>query len=639
MNEPLPPRAWGEANHTYLMAELAALRLLLRPDAGEDERRARAEELTDARRDMPGIGALDQVAAGFGLTPFERSVLLLTAGTEFVAAVRDELAAASGSPEPSFGSALALLPDAHWSALTPGAPLRRWRLVSMRDSTSPTRSPLTIDERVLHHLAGVGGLDPELVDAAAAASPPSDGLPPTLRHPAGLVVQAWNERCTVLLHGPQPPNLAVVAAAAAAARGQRLLVLPGEALLVTAAERERTLRLMEREAVLAGHAWAVDLAHVSAPEAERITRLLPGLDAPAALLAGEDQVIAHAALTSVHIPRLHLADRRELLRSALRRAGAATEGADTAAGVFDLTVPDAEAAARGTADGLPLWQVCRELTRPALAGLAKVLVPRATWDDLVLPEVQAEQLRALVASVRHRTTVLDDWGFAGRTLHGLGTTALFAGPSGTGKTLAAEVVAGDLGLDLVHIDLSGVMSKYIGETEKNLRRLFAHAEDSSAVLLFDEADALFGKRAEVRDGRDRYANVEVGYLLQRLETFRGLAILTTNAPASLDPAFTRRLGVVVDFPHPDPAQRAALWRGAFPDRAPVDGLDPAWLAGTDLTGGGIASVARAAAYLAAAQGGPVTPEHVRTATRWELAKVGRTPLGQERHDVRHGRSG
>ncbi|WP_405649682.1 ATP-binding protein [Streptomyces sp. NBC_01386] len=333
---------------------------------------------------------------------------------------------------------------------------------------------------------------------------------------------------------------------------------------------------------------------------------------------------------AVHVPHLHVADRRELLRSTLRRAGASAEGSDTAAGVFDLSVPDAEAAARETAGGTPVWQACRERARPSFAGLATVVVPRTTWDDLVLPADQSEQLRApLIASVRHRTRVLDDWGFARLTARGLGTTALFAGPSGTGKTLAAEVVAGDLGLDLVHIDLSGVVSKYIGETEKNLRRVFSHAEDSSAVLPFDEADALFGRRTEVRDGRDRYANLEVGYLLQRLETFRGLAILTTNARAALDPAFTRRLSTVIDFPYPDTAMRAALWRVAFPPHVPVDGLDPAQSAGTDLTGGAIAAVARSAAYLAAAQGSSVNSAHVHTATRWELAKVGRTAITKD----------
>ena len=240
----------------------------------------------------------------------------------------------------------------------------------------------------------------------------------------------------------------------------------------------------------------------------------------------------------------------------------------------------------------------------------------------MLPPQQLDQLHALVAAVRHRALVLHDWGFAERSTRGLGTTALFTGPSGTGKTLAAEVIAHELGLDLVVIDLSQVVSKYIGETEKHLRRVFDAAEDGAAVLLFDEADTLFGKRSEVRDSHDRYANLEVGYLLQRMESFRGLAILTTNARSTLDQAFTRRLRTIVTFPYPDVAAREALWRGAFPEQTPVRGLDPAALAAVDLPGGGITAIALGAAYLAAAQDSPIEPQHVRTATRWELAKTG-----------------
>jgi SpoVK/Ycf46/Vps4 family AAA+-type ATPase len=224
--------------------------------------------------------------------------------------------------------------------------------------------------------------------------------------------------------------------------------------------------------------------------------------------------------------------------------------------------------------------------------------------------------------------VLDEWGFAGRSARGVGSTALFAGPSGTGKTLAAEVVARELGLDLVQVDLSQVVSKWVGETEKQLARLFDAAE-GGCVLLFDEADTLFGRRSEVHDSHDRYANLEVGYLLQRMESFRGLAILTTNARGSLDPAFTRRLRTVVTFPYPDAALREALWAKAFPDRTPVSGLDGARLARIDVPGGGIASIALTAAYLAAdgagdAAGAAVTAADVQRAARWELAKTGRT---------------
>ncbi|WP_077800219.1 ATP-binding protein [Streptomyces sp. JHA26] len=627
MSGPPPADAWENANRDHLVAELNVLRLLLRPDTTDADRRRAEEALASARRLLPGESALDRVARGFGLSAFERSLLLLAAGPDLVATVGEELMAACGSARPSFGTALSVLPEAHWSALTPSAPLRRWNLVRLLDPSTPTFSPLAVDERVLHHLAGAGYLDPELAAVARPVPAPSY-LPGSLRRAAGSVAESWAGLRTVHLYGPQAANLCAVAAAAAVRGNWTLLVAQVTDLPSEAGELCRTLESMKRETVLGGCAWAIDLEHADPVERGRVARPAEDLGAPLALLSGDQAPLGGQALTRVGIHRLELGERRELLRSALRRAGAPTAEADRAAGVFDLTVDAAEAAAQDAASGTPLWQACRERARPSVTGLAHVVRPRARWEDLVLPAGQRAQLRALVSSVRHRATVLGDWGFAGRPAQGLGRTALFAGPSGTGKTLAAEVLAADLGLDLVRVDLSQVVSKWVGETERHLREVFAAAEDSAAVLLFDEADALFGRRTEVRDSHDRYANLQTGYLLQRLESFRGLAILTTNARSALDPAFTRRLHTVVVFPYPDVAAREALWRGAFPARTPVDGVDAAALAAEDLAGGGIAAVALSAAYLAAAERTPVTGEHVRTALRWELAKSGRSSLAR-----------
>ena len=218
-------------------------------------------------------------------------------------------------------------------------------------------------------------------------------------------------------------------------------------------------------------------------------------------------------------------------------------------------------AARLTTDADPqgaldLWDAARERARRDPGELARRVEPRARWDDLVLPERQKSLLRDIAAQVQNRWRVHDHWGFAQKSSRGLGLCALFIGQSGTGKTMAAEVLAGTLGLDLYQIDLSSVVSKYIGETEKNLRRLFDAAEGGGAVLFFDEADALFGKRSEVKDSHDRYANIEVSYLLQRMEAYRGLAILATNMKGALDHAFLRRIRFVVEFPFPDASDRA-----------------------------------------------------------------------------------
>src|SRR5438128_8734283 len=203
---------------------------------------------------------------------------------------------------------------------------------------------------------------------------------------------------------------------------------------------------------------------------------------------------------------------------------------------------------------------------------------------------------------------------------GLGISALFAGDSGTGKTMAAEVIANELRLNLYRIDLSAVVSKYIGETEKNLRRLFDAAEDGGAILFFDEADALFGKRSEIKDSHDRYANIEVNYLLQRMESYRGLAVLATNMKSALDPAFLRRIRFVINFPFPDAEQRAAIWQRIFPPHTPTEGLDIGKLARLNVAGGNIRNIALNAAFLAAHAGEPVRMTYILRSTRSEYGK-------------------
>ena len=271
-----------------------------------------------------------------------------------------------------------------------------------------------------------------------------------------------------------------------------------------------------------------------------------------------------------------------------------------------------------------LWDACRARAQPRMDSLAQRIEPVATWDDLVLPAPALDRLREITVHVRHRARVYGDWGFALRGARGLGISALFAGGSGTGKTLAAEVIAHELRLDLYRIDLSQVVSKYIGETEKNLRRVFDAAEEGGAILLFDEADALFGKRSEVKDSHDRHANIEVSYLLQRMECYRGLAVLTTNRRNDLDSAFLRRIRFVITFPFPDAPQRAEIWRRIFPVETPLGGLDYDRLARLNIPGGNIRNIALHAAFHAAETGGPVQMEHIRCAAEVEFTKLERS---------------
>jgi SpoVK/Ycf46/Vps4 family AAA+-type ATPase len=278
----------------------------------------------------------------------------------------------------------------------------------------------------------------------------------------------------------------------------------------------------------------------------------------------------------------------------------------------------------GRPDLRDLLQATRERSAWDARAVARRVAPRRQWEDLVVPADTLAQLRELCGRARQSRRVLRDWGFERRLALRGGATALFTGPSGTGKTMAAEVIAGALGLDLYKVDLSGVVSKWIGETEKNLDRIFRVAEGGNGVLFFDEADALFGKRSEVRDSHDRYANVEVSYLLQRMEEHEGVAILATNLRANLDEAFLRRLSFVVHFPFPGEAGRQRIWERVWPDDVPRQDLDlPRLARELPLTGGNIRNVAVAAAYLAADEGGPVRMEHVRRAVRREMQKMGK----------------
>lgn len=617
-----------------VVGELDVVRAIL---TGADVGPAQAR-LDRLRAGQTAPGPLDEIETGFGLSTFERQTLLLACGPDLVGAVGRELSDRTGSPRLSFAAALEHLPGAHWDALVPEAPLRRWELLRPADPTAVVAGPLLPDEQVVHRLAGVDALDERLEVLSHPVTVPVR-LSPTQSAVAAEVAARWTASGPVVLRGPQPRTTRAVAAAACASVGLAPRLLGAGDLPPAAGDLERFVRRLVRETVLGGVAWLVDLDTSAPPGA--LGRTLVASDAPVVLLGdggSATSALERLGLSVVDVPRLGAGERRATLAGALDEAGAVVPDDEVAAaaGAFDLAVGDVDAVALEVAAGRPLWSACRRRPRGDVGGLAQVRVARAGWDRLVLPEAQLDQLHALAAAVRHRPKVLDEWGFGALSSRGRGTAALFAGDSGTGKTFAAEVIAHDLQLDLVHVDLSQVVDKYIGETEKRLARLFDAAEDGGMVLLFDEADALFGKRSEVKDSHDRYANVEVGYLLQRMEAFGGLAVLTTNARSALDPAFTRRLSAVVTFPYPDRTARRRMWEQALPDAVPRRDLDLDRLAEADLSGGGITSAALQAAYLAADDGGTLRTEHLARAVRWELGKSGRVAWSAARPRGRTG---
>jgi hypothetical protein len=601
---------WETANQQALVAEVARVRAALERKLGEEPPGSPPPAPTDGE-----ATALDVVVSAFGLSPFERDVLLLAAGVELdggVAALCARAQPGVGVTAPTFSLALAALDDPHWSALSPDRPLRLWRLVSVGASASLAAAPLTIDERVLHFLAGVQTTSAGLRGIAHPIEPTP--LPAGRADSARLVAACIRDGRRAELSGGDADGRRGVAAAAASALELVALELAARDLPATADERLELARLVDRESVLGGFLPVLD----TGDDGAAAVALCDTLASPCVVLTRNPLREYRAPVTRVDAGALTEADRRRLLVEAGR------DPADAAAAAqqfrLDSTALQAVSAQLAVGNG-SLWDALRAQARPSLDDLAQRIEPAAGWDDLVLPAPILDTLRQIELQVRRRSQVYEDWGFARKSSRGLGISALFAGPSGTGKTTAAEVLAAGLRLDLYRIDLSAVVSKYIGETEKNLRRVFDAADEGGAVLLFDEADALFGKRSEVKDSHDRYANIEVSYLLQRMEAYRGLAILTTNRREALDPAFLRRLRFVVQFPFPDAAQRAEIWRRVFPAETPLGGIDAVRLAQMSVPGGTIRNIALSAAFFAADAGEPVTMGHVLQAARTEHAKI------------------
>ncbi len=526
----------------------------------------------------------------------------------------------------------------------PWAPLRRLRLVQGGGSSEPRPSlvqPLWLDERMVDYLRGFNHLDERLLGMLRPT--PAPLLAPEHEAIAALVTRclARGDGTVVNLLGASARGARDVAAAACRTLGTRLFALDlGRFATESPTRRGELCALLGREAALLAAAYLVDATEAAgdATYQASVRELTESLGA-ILIVVSRAPLEAETPVSVFAVPPPDRAAQRELWHAVLSAWPHSLNGEiDALTQQFDLAgaaIVSAVAAARERAGlrapGSPvtaddLWQSCREQSGQALGDLARRIDPCFTWTDIVVPEEVLAQLRELASQVELRGHVYERWGFGAQLSRGRGVTALFAGASGTGKTMAAEIIARHLRLDLYRIDLAGVVSKYIGETEKNLRRVFDAGERSGAILLFDEADALFGTRTEVRDSHDRYANIEVNYLLQRMEDYAGLAILATNRKAALDAAFLRRLRFTVEFPFPDADSRRAIWRQVFPARAQVDSLDHGFLARLEISGGHIRAIAINAAFLAAAQGAPIGMAHVLRAAGREYGKLGK-PIG------------
>jgi hypothetical protein len=613
-------QTWASSNQIALDLGLTWLRTLL---AGEDagHHREAYDLARAAMRDAGTPASIDMVSRIFRLAPFDEDCLLLAAAPFLDSDTLRPIGATSAR------IALALFAGADKQAwrlgfarLGPSGPLRVHRLLTVDTSVPSLSAPMVTDERMARALAGEDDPDPRLA-LLRMACPPSP-CPPRFLAAASVLAEAMRtaRRPLAVVQGPPRGASASVAMLAADQLGLGVVGLRASSLPEPGLARLDAFALLTREAMLRGEALLLDAT--TSETRDIAAALVRDFDAPLFVLTAEP-LPDTAGLPLVRLPPMNAVDRTMLWHQALGPAATGiVGGCEGLAEQFPLAPATIAAIAATTrADTATLWAACRDAAGEGMGPLAERATPRFGWADIVLPRPIVEQLCAIVSQLRLRAQVHGRGGFARRLSGGSGVAVLFAGPSGTGKTLAAEIIAGEAGLDLCRVDLSGVVSKYIGETERNLRSVFDAAEAGGTALFFDEADALFGQRSEVRDSHDRYANLEVSYLLQRMERFSGLAILATNMKAHLDHAFLRRLRFVIDFPFPDSVQRRAMWARAFPPETATDGLNYDALARLEVAGGNISVIAINAAFLAAADGAPVGMAHVNRAVRDEFRKL------------------
>jgi hypothetical protein len=682
---------WHQASHQALMDAIAQIRALLEYHGQLKTTSTATDNITlDECPPQPSylenldsgdseLSTVQKLRQAFQLSTFECNILMLCAGMELSSNWGKLCANAqdnSTSVYPTFGLAYILFAQGDWYALTPMAPLRRYRLIEVLGGAALMTSQLRLDERILHYLTGISQVDERLQNLVEPVPGVAlETLVPSHQTSAWQVIQAWVQasRQSVQLRrlplaqlgGRDRQSHQHIAAAICNHLGLNLYTLSAQSLPIDLNDVTLFRTLCEREYLLDDAVYLMDLtSYGDFPAAQKtaIAHLIETLEAPVLISSSDRYPQQKRPQIYLEIQPPTKLEQQHLWQRSLANLNVELNGHVAAlTSHFNLNSSTIEAACfhvqvqqelsdskfhqsennngfraddselelePNSSEGefsyaKTLWSYCRSQARPRLDELAQRIEARSSWDNLVLPEKERMILGEIAAHVRQRSQVYDIWGFGKQGARGLGISALFAGASGTGKTLSAEVLANDLHLDLYRIDLSSIVSKYIGETEKNLRRVFDAAEGGGVILLFDEADALFGKRSEVKDSHDRYANMEVSYLLQRMESYQGLAILTTNLKGSIDQAFLRRIRFVVQFPFPDASQRAEIWRRIFPDQMPREDLKYDKLAKLSVAGGNIRNIALNAAFLAADANESVGMKHLLQSAQAEYLKLER----------------
>ena len=635
---------WEKFNQRYLLQSIQKIKHVLEIKTQKSVSEINEEEINGYEEiiDEKIVPSLEQVCFSFALSSFERDILLLCAAIELDPCFGALCALAhedDNKKYPTFSLAMKIFGNSHWNAFLPSSPLRRWQLIEIGNGMALTLSPLKINERILHCLIGIQHLDEQLSNFIEPVYD-VDVMVDSHWQIAQKVAQTYeiavlnSNHPIIQLTGESTLSKRGIAYSACQQMGLSLYLINAEALPATNFELNQFLKIWNRECILSGVALILELDdnNLSYEKTNLVNQLVEKIRSPLIISTRERIGYQKRSLINIDVHKPTSKEQTQLWHQILSDYCDELDGyVEKLVCQFNLEPLEIESACTSTFSQNEdsdieqiynsLWDACRVQARPRMESLAQRINPKAGWDDLILPEAQKETLKAIVAHVKQRAKVYETWGFAKKSDRGLGISALFSGPSGTGKTTAAEVLAQQLNLDLYRIDLSSVVSKYIGETEKNLRRVFDAAESGGAILLFDEADALFGKRSEVKDSHDRHANIEVSYLLQRMEAYRGLAILTTNLKNALDVAFMRRIRFVVQFSFPDTNQRAEIWRRAFPEDTPTEGLDVKKLAKLTVAGGNIRNIALNAAFIAAESGEAVMMKHLLIAARSEHSKL------------------
>ncbi|KST70485.1 hypothetical protein BC008_45305 [Mastigocoleus testarum BC008] len=697
-----------ETNFHYLMEALVTVHQALSNYISRQENKP-IEEFFSPTTDNPELKiaqsitpyALEDVCKIFGLSDFERFVLLLCAGMELeptwsvlcTKAHRNDIKA-----YPTFRLAFAAFNKFDWGAMRTSAPLRRWGLIEFGANNTSVDAPLRINEQIFHYILGYYELNEQLVGMVRQEQ--IDDIPTLVDSHQQLVEQivtTWKQSSQeeayfltdlenfsdhlattpiklehsnngtngngfcgkqlknkyknqkkssvpiIQLCGNEFASKKVIAQTICSRLQLKLYVLSANNLPTDPKELDQFFLMWEREALLGKSLLLLDCDDINTGNIDRLNIIKSSIELIKSplIISSSDRISSKdTSILTFEVYKPNSEEQRKIWQNVLGYKSSEVDTViDNLVSHFNLSAPEINSAhvkaltvneleaqrLNNPSNSLLslLWNSCRTQAQPKLDELGQRMHLKATWDDLVLDQTQRQTLESIAAHVQQRIQVYQKWGFAGKSGRGLGISALFAGTSGTGKTMSAEVLANELNLDLYRIDLSTTVSKYIGETEKNLRRIFDAAEGAGAILLFDEADALFGKRSEVKDARDRYANMEVSYLLQRMEEYQGLAILTTNLKGSIDTAFLRRIRFIVKYSFPDVDRRKEIWRRVFPKNTPTQDLNFAKLAKLNVAGGNIRNIALNAAFIAADSGEPVMMKHLLIATKSEYVKLER----------------